>query len=243
MGHRGFLQLDCFLTSFALPPLALSDSYFSLTGGSVLMMVMSGDILQVVHRMHAAVGECLPLVAHLRAVNSQCVVGLVVAAAAGVWMHLHHFVVPVHDRCGRHEHVRVWQRPRHGLLAVIGAPQGEHLIGREQRVPGVQSVGRQQLLLGEDAPVVRGQTAGGAAAVRWQAIVPVRFGAGGRENMVLGHGALHAFGLLALRRRIHVQLDHVRLQVAAARRWIGQMVLADVVLVLVACEERAEQCC
>lgn len=84
VGHRGFLQLDCFLTSFALPPLALSDSYFSLTGGSVLMMVMSGDILQVVHRMHAAVGERLPLVAHLRAVNSQCVVGLVVAAAAGV---------------------------------------------------------------------------------------------------------------------------------------------------------------
>ncbi len=230
MGRRGFLQLDCLLTSFALPPLALSDSYFSLTGGSVLMMVMSGDILQVVHRMHAAVGVRLPFVAHLRAVNSQCVVGLVVAAA-GVWMHLHHFVVPVHDRCGRHEHVRVRQRPRHGLLAEIGAPQGEHLIRREQRVLGVQSVGRQQLLLGEDTPVVRGQTAG-AAGVRWQAVVPMWFGAGGREHVVLGHSALHAFGLLALRRRIHGQLDHVRLQVAAARHRIGQMVLADVVLVV-----------
>lgn len=128
------------------------------------MVVMSRYILQVVHRMHAAVGERLPFVAHLRTVNSQCVVGLVVVvAAAGVRMHLHHFVVPVHDRRGRHEHVRVRQRPRHGLLAEIGAPQGEHFIRREQRVLGVQSVGRQQLLFGEDASVVRGQTAGAAA--------------------------------------------------------------------------------
>lgn len=70
--------------------------------------------------MHPSVGERLPFISHLRTVNSQCVVGLVVvAAAAGVRVHLHHFVVSVHDRRGRHEHVRVGKCPRHGLLPEV----------------------------------------------------------------------------------------------------------------------------
>lgn len=196
------------------------------------MMVVSRYVLQVVDCVHPSVGERLPFISHLRAVNSQCVIGLVVvAAAAGVRVHLHHFVVPVHDRCGRHEHVRVGKRPRHGLLPEVGAPQGEHLIRGEQRILGEQSVGRQQLLLGQDAAVVRGQTAG-SSGVRGHVVVPVWPGARGREHVVLGHGALDALGLLALRGRIHVQLYHVRLQVAAARSQVGQMVLPYVVLVI-----------
>lgn len=195
-------------------------------------MGVSRDVLQVVDCVHPSVGERLPFISHLCAVNSQCVVGLVVvAAAAGVRMHLHHFVVPVHDRSGRHEHVRMGERPRHGLLPEVGAPQGEHLIRGEQRILGEQSVGRQQLLLGQDAAVVRRQTAG-APGVRGQVVVPVRPGARGREYVVLGHGALDALGLLALRGRIHVELDHVRLQVSAARRQVGQVVLPYVVLVV-----------
>lgn len=194
------------------------------------MMVVSRYVLQVVDCVHPSVGERLPFVSHLRAVNSQCVVGLVVvAAAAGVRVHLHHFVVPVHDRRGRHEHVRVGKRPRHGLFPEVGAPQGEHLIWGEQRILGEQSVGRQQLLLGQDAAVVRGQTAG-ASGVRGQVVVPVWPGARGREHVVLGHGALDALGLLALRGRIHVQLDHVSLQVSSARRQVRHMVLPYVVL-------------
>lgn len=178
--------------------------------------------------MHAAVGEGLPLVARLRAVNSQRVGEFV--GAAGVRVHLHHFVVPVHDRRRRHEHVRVGERPRHGLLPEVGAAQGQHLFRRQQGVLRVKPVGRQQLLLGKDASVVRRETPC-ASAVRRQ-VVPAGFGAGGGQHVILGHGALDALGLLPLRRRLHVQLHHVRLQVTAARELVVQVMFPHVVLVV-----------
>lgn len=55
---------------------------------------------------------------------------------------------------------------------------------------GTQALGRQELLIGEDASVVRGDVVGGNGIVVFVAVL-------GGQHTVLGHGPLNSSGTLA----------------------------------------------
>lgn len=122
--------------------------HFILAGRAILMMVMSWYVLQVVDCVCPSGGERLPLVA---ADTQQPVVPPVpvvtgTVALLRVRVHLRHPVVSLHGGRGGHKHVCVREGTSHRLLAEIGSSQREQLVRRQQRVAGLQAIGREHIL-------------------------------------------------------------------------------------------------
>jgi len=193
-------------------------------------VVVTGNVLKVVHRVCSSGGKRLPLGRGPLVVDRQRVV---VGRGGGLRVHLGHLVA-VHDGRHRHQHVGVRHGPHHRLLPELVAPHRR----RQQRILGAEAVRRQQLLLREvAAAAVRG---GRHDAVRGQAVVSAPRRPGRGQDVVLGHGPLDPAGplpllvvlvlLLVLLRGIHVQLHHVGRTAAAKLRMV---MLPGVVLVYV----------
>lgn len=109
------------------------NSYLVLTG-SVVCVVVAGNVLQVVHRVCSSRSKRLPLRRGHLVVDRQRVVG--VSRGTGLRVHLGHLVA-VYNWRGGYQHVSMRHCPRHGLLPELVTP---HCWGQQQRILGMEAV-------------------------------------------------------------------------------------------------------